>query len=213
MRAPTVVNVAREGLRKPTATNQQILVTGAIGAFAPQVLRWYTQPDLHVNRDPWGMAGYVGVMVLFLALAGYVTMLWGVRTLREAFLVGLAVPSIILGPGSDLASLAKPEKAHAQSHPAVGVIEIRAHSQDGKRVTRFRTIATDGSSSTYSTESGYLTLPAGRYRLSILAGGYETAEEDVTVAPRQHLPFNVTLHRLSPAQRVFQGAADAVRRY
>lgn len=224
MGASAIAADSRAGLRRPVLTRQEVLVTGAIGAFAPQILRWYNQADFTLEFDAWATAGHAGVVVLFLALAGYVTMLWGVRTLKEAFLVGLAVPSIILGPGGDLASLAAPARANAQvravpprtaadARPAVGTIEVFARAADGSAITRFRTVATDGHSRTYSADNGYLPLPAGRYRISVSAAGYEPIERRVVVAARQSAEINVTLHRLSPVQRIFNGAGRAVSRY
>jgi Carboxypeptidase regulatory-like domain len=223
MGAAAIATDSRTGLRRPVLTRHEVLVTGAIGAFAPQILRWYNQADFTLDFDAWAAVGHAGVVVLFLALAGYVTMLWGVRTLKEAFLVGLAVPSIILGPGGDLASLAAPRKADAQvravpsrtadARPPVGTIEVFVRAEDGSAITRFRTVATDGRSRTYSADNGYLPLPAGRYRLSVSAAGYEPDERRVVVAARQSAEINVTLHRLSPAQRIFNGAGRAVKGY
>lgn len=214
----------RSSLRRPSLSRPEVLLTGAVGAFAPQILRWYNQADVALEFDVWATVGHAGVVVLFLALAGYVTMLWGVRTLREAFLVGLAVPSIILGPGGDLAALAAPRKAsaqmrvvpapaHAVVRPAVGTLEVFVRGDDGTRITRFRAAVTDERSRTYASDTGYLPLPAGRYRLSVSAAGYEPMVRHVVVAARQNSEINVTLHRLSAAQRLFRGAGRAIGRY
>jgi len=214
---------SRAGLRKPALTRAEIVLAGAVGAFAPQILRWYAGSGFG-DLDPVVAAGHAVVVLLFLALAGYVTLLWGVRTLREAFLVGLAVPSIVLGPGGDLAALARPGGASAQmrvpparvatdARPAVGALDLRVRAEDGGDIERFSAVATDGRSRTYATESGYLPLPAGPYRLQVSAPGHETLERQVLVSPRQSTDVYVTLRRLSPAQRFLKGAAQAIDRY
>jgi hypothetical protein len=224
MGASTIATGTRTGLRKQSPlTRSEILLTGAVGAFAPQILRWYNQADLDMGFDVWAAAGHAAVVALFLTLAGYITMVWGVRTLKEAFFVGLAVPAIILGPGTDLAKLAQPASAAAQvrspasrvsavAHPALGAIDLRVRGDDGSAIPRFHTVASDGRARSYSAENGYLPLPAGRYRVVVSAAGYETAAQDVVVAPSQNAPVYVTLHRLSAAQRFLHGANRAVGR-
>ncbi len=66
----------------------QIFFTGAIGAFAPQILRWYSQ-GAEIPRDPMILAGQLVITLLFIGLVGYVALIWKVRDLKEAFFVGL----------------------------------------------------------------------------------------------------------------------------
>src|SRR5215471_12477499 len=95
-------------------TKWQVFLTGALGAFAPQILRWYSQSSFTIEADPVVLAGSIAITLLFLILAGFVTVIWEARSLKEAFLVGLAVPSIILSAGSDVRSLLKAKDAAAQ---------------------------------------------------------------------------------------------------
>ena len=222
MGTSTIVTGTRGGLRKSQVLSRRdILFTGAVGAFAPQILRWYTQADFGSDFDAWATAGHAGVVALFLGLAGYITMVWGVRTLKEAFFVGLAVPAIILGPGTDLAKLAQPGRADAQARQhisrdstptrfAVGAVALHVRADDGSAISHFRAVAIDGREQSYSAESGYLPLPAGRYRLSVSATGYETAERQVAVPANESTSVDITLQRLSPAQRFLRGANRAV---
>jgi len=222
MGASTIATGMRGGLRKSQVLSRRdILITGAVGAFAPQILRWYNQADFGSGFDAWATAGHAGVIVLFLGLAGYITMVWGVRTLKEAFFVGLAVPAIILGPGTDLAKLAQPGRADAQvsqhtsrgstqTRFAIGAVALRVRADDGSALSRFRAVAIDEHDRSYSADSRYLPLPAGHYRLLVSATGYETAERDVVVSANDSMSVDVTLHRLSAAQRFLRGANRAV---
>jgi hypothetical protein len=190
-----------------------VFFAGIVGAFAPQILRWYVQVDSSALKGPWDwveIAGRIAVSALFLVVAGYVATLWEVRSLREAFMIGLGVPSIILGPGADLAVLGKAQKAHAQTAYSVGVVEVRANSE-GTVVPDVQIVASrDGRR--HIGEGGRLTLTPGTYRLEIRARGYEVEERQVAVAAHNTIRLDVSLRRLSATQRFIKGASDAFRR-
>jgi PEGA domain len=191
----------------------EVFLAGIVGAFAPQILRWYVQVDSGTLKGPWDWvetAGRLAVSTLFLVVAGYIAMLWEARSLREAFMIGLGVPSIILGPGADLASLGKAQKAHAQTAYAVGVVEVRAISE-GIVVPNVQIVASrDGRR--HFAEGSRLTLTPGTYRIEIHARGYEREEREVTVAAHNTTRVEIALRRLSATERFFKGASDAVKR-
>jgi hypothetical protein len=182
----------------------QVFLTGAVGAFAPQILRWYSQ-GLEIKPDPWEIAGRAVVTLLFLALAGYVALLWDVRNLKEGFLVGLGVPSIILSAGSDLTSLAKVGQAWGQPLPATGTLVVQARSEQGDSIADFRVLATDDMARTYAAGRQGLLLPPGKYRVVVEAGGYHSVSRTLVVEPGRTTRLDVTLPALSAYERFFKG--------
>jgi len=187
----------------------QIFFTGTIGAFAPQILRWYSQ-GAEIPRDPMILAGQLVITILFIGLAGYVALIWKVRDLKEAFFVGLGVPAIILSSGSDLGSIIKPPQAVAEEVTAVGQLLVRARSEDGAAVTHGTISVSDprGLKGTYYSGSPNksLTLAAGTYDVVVQAEGFETeARKQVVIEPNKRAIIEVTLRKLSPGERFIQG--------
>jgi hypothetical protein len=164
-------------------------------------------------KGPWDwaeIAGRLVVSVLFLGVAGYLATLWEVRSLREAFMIGLGVPSIILGPGADLAALGRPQPARAQTAYSVGAVEVSATS-DGATIPHLQIEASrDGRR--YIGEGSRLTLTPGTYRLEIRASGYESEEREVTVTAHNTTRLDISLRPLSATQRFIKGAGDVFRR-
>ena len=192
---------------------REVFLTGIVGAFAPQILRWYVQADTGALRGSWDwleVTGRIAVIVLFLSVAGYVATLWDVKTLRQAFMVGLGVPSILLGPGADLAALSKVVKAHAQSTYASGAVEVRATS-NGEPVRPVELVAVGNGQHPIAGASP-LPLPPGNYQVAIQARGYETAERTVTVQANRTTQLDVSLRRLSSNERFLKGVTDAIKR-
>ncbi len=190
-------------------SKSQIFFTGAIGAFAPQILRWYSQ-GAEISKDPMILAGQLLITLLFIGLAGYVTLIWKVRDLKEAFFVGLGVPAIILSSGSDLGSIIKAPNAHAQEVSAVGHLLVRARSEDGTDLTRTSITVSDPRGAKEARYSGSpnksLTLAAGTYDVAVQAEGFEAQErKQVVVEPNKNTVIDVTLRRLSATERFFQG--------
>lgn len=186
-------------------TKMQIFWTGLGGAFAPQILRWYSQDtfDFANDLDPVKIAGRIFVTALFLALAGYVTVIWDPRTLKEAFWIGLAVPSIILSAGSDLNDIAKAPHADAQE---IATLSVQAKTETGNAISDITITATDQNGRVYSVPRNDLHLPPGPYTVVVEASGYEPEEMKLTIEPGQPMHRElVTLRRQSPVQRFFQG--------
>src|SRR5712691_1381752 len=112
----------------------QAFLTGALGAFAPQILRWYNQSSFKIESDLAVLAGYIIITLLFLILAGFVTVIWEARSLKEAFLVGLGVPAIILSAGPDVTSLLKIKGAGAQVITKEAHLVIAAQTEQGQDI-------------------------------------------------------------------------------
>lgn len=192
---------------------REVFLTGIVGAFAPQILRWYVQADSGGLTGSWDwleVTGRIAVIVLFLSVAGYVATLWDVKTLRQAFMVGLGVPSILLGPGADLAALGKVQRADAQAAYASGAVEVRVTS-NGEPVRPVELVAV-GSGQHHIAGTSPLPLPPGDYQIAIRARGYETAEREVSVQANRTTRLDVSLRRLSSNERFFKGVTDAIRR-
>jgi PEGA domain len=192
---------------------REVFLAGIVGAFAPQILRWYVQADSGGLRGSWDwleVTGRIAVIVLFLSVAGYVATLWDVRTLRQAFMVGLGVPSILLGPGADLAALGKVQKANAQAAYAAGAVEVRATSNGAP--VRLVELVTVGSGQHHIAGASPLSLPPGHYRIAIRARGYETTEREVSVQANRTTQLDVSLRRLSSSERFLKGASEAIQR-
>jgi len=190
-----------------------VFLTGIVGAFAPQILRWYVQADSGGLRGSWDwleVMGRIAVIVLFLSVAGYVATLWDAKTLRQAFMVGLGVPSILLGPGADLAALGKVQKANAQAAYAAGAVEVRATS-NGAPVRSVELVAV-GNGQHRIAGASPLSLPPGNYQIAIRARGYETAEREVSVQANSTTQLDVSLRPLSSNERFFKGVTDAIKR-
>jgi carboxypeptidase family protein len=192
---------------------REVFLAGIVGAFAPQALRWYVDVNSSALKGSWDwieIGGRLAVSALFLVIAGYVATLWEVRSLREAFMIGLGVPAIILGPGADLAALGKAQPAHGQTAYSVGVVEVRATSE-GTSVPNVQIEASrDGRR--HIADAGRLTLTPGTYRLEIRAPGYELETRQVTVTADNTTRVDISLRPLSAAQRFIKGASDAFRR-
>ncbi len=192
---------------------REVFLTGIVGAFAPQILRWYVQADSGGLRGSWDwleVMGRIAVIVLFLSVAGYVATLWDAKTLRQAFMVGLGVPSILLGPGADLAALGKVQKANAQAAYAAGAVEVRATS-NGAPVRSVELVAV-GNGQHRIAGASPLSLPPGNYQIAIRARGYETAEREVSVQANSTTQLDVSLRPLSSNERFFKGVTDAIKR-
>ena len=185
---------------------KQIFFTGIAGAFAPQILRWYSQASVDLDNDPVQLAGRMFITLLFLGLAGYITLLWDVRSLKEAFFIGLGVPSIILSAGSDLGSLAKPAPAHAQVITDNAYLVVSARNEKGEEIASIRVMATDEQGKViYLGRKGEALLPAGRYTIAVSASGYEVETMTVTLAAKQTAKLDVKLKEKSFAERFMQG--------
>lgn len=185
---------------------KQIFLTGVAGAFAPQILRWYSQASVDLDNDPVQLAGRVFITSLFLGLAGYITLLWDVRSLKEAFFIGLGVPSIILSAGSDLGSLAKPGQAHAQVITDNAYLAVSAKNDKGENIAPLRVMATDEQGKViYLGRKGEALLPAGRYAITVSSSGYETETRNISLAAKQTVKLEVTLKEKSLADRFIQG--------
>ena len=192
---------------------REVFLTGIVGAFAPQILRWYVQVDAGGLKGSWDwieVTGRIAVIVLFLSVAGYVATLWDVKTLRQAFMVGLGVPSILLGPGADLAALGRVQQATAQAAYASGVVEVRATS-NGSPVRPVYLVAV-GNGQHRIAGASPLPLPPGNYYVEIRARGYETAQREVRVQTNRTTQLSVSLRRLSSNERFLKGVTDAIRR-
>lgn len=185
---------------------KQVFFTGVAGAFAPQILRWYSQASVDLDNDPVQLAGRIFITLLFLGLAGYITVLWDVRNLKEAFFIGLGVPSIILSAGSDLGSLAKPAPAQAQIVTENAYLVVSAKNEKGENIAPIRVMATDEQGKViYLGRKGDALLPAGRYTIAVSAGGYEVETRHVSLAAKQTVKLDVTLKEKSLADRFIQG--------
>jgi hypothetical protein len=185
---------------------KQIFLTGVAGAFAPQILRWYSQASVDLDNDPVQLAGRAFITVLFLGLAGYITVLWDVRNLKEAFFIGLGVPSIILSAGSDLGSLAKPAPAQAQVITENAYLVVSAKNDKGENIAPIRVTATDEQGKViYLGRKGEALLPAGRYTIAVSASGYEVEINNISLAAKQTAKLEVTLKEKSLADRFIQG--------
>jgi len=192
---------------------REVFLTGIVGAFAPQILRWYVQADSGGLKGPWDwleVTGRIAVIVLFLSVAGYVSTLWDVKTLRQAFMVGLGVPSILLGPGADLAALGRVKMANAQASYTSGAVEVRATS-NGAPVRPVELVAV-GNGQHHIAGTSPLPLPPGNYQIAIRARGYETAEREVSVQANRTTQLDVSLRRLSSNERFLKGVKDAIKR-
>jgi PEGA domain len=192
---------------------REVFLTGIVGAFAPQILRWYVQADSGGLRGSWDwfeVSGRIAVIVLFLTVAGYVATLWDVKTLRQAFMVGLGVPSILLGPGADLAALGKVQRANAQAAYAAGAVEVRATS-NGAPVRSVELVAV-GNGQQRIAGASPLPLPPGNYQIAIRARGYETAEREVSVQANRTTQLDVSLRPLSSSERFLKGVTDTIKR-
>jgi hypothetical protein len=185
---------------------KRIFLTGVAGAFAPQILRWYSQASVDLDNDPVQLAGRAFITLLFLGLAGYITVLWDVRNLKEAFFIGLGVPSIILSAGSDLGSLAKPAPAQAQIVTENAYLVVSARNDKGENIAPIRVMATDEQGKViYLGRKGDALLPAGRYTIAVSASGYEVETKHVSLAAKQTVKLDVTLKEKSLADRFIQG--------
>lgn len=185
---------------------KQVFLTGVAGAFAPQILRWYSQASVDLDNDPVQFAGRAFITLLFLGLAGYITVLWDVRNLREAFFIGLGVPSIILSAGSDLGSLAKPAPVHAEIVTDNAYLVVSARNDKGEPITPIRVTATDAQGKVvYLGRKGEALLPPGRYAIAVSASGYEVETKQVSLAAKQTVKLDVTLKEKSVADRFIQG--------
>lgn len=195
-------------------TKRKVFWTGALGAFAPQILRWYSQVTdatvtIDLTNEAWRIAARVLVTALFLAVAGYVALIWDVRNLKEAFLVGLGIPSIILTAGSDLPSVIKALPASAQQ---VGTLSLRAKTESGEIIPQIRVTATDQMGRSHSSDQGESVLPPGAYTVVVQASGFEPVELRVTLEPGRTSRHEVTMRRKSPAQQFFEGIQEPFKR-
>jgi hypothetical protein len=195
----------------------EVFLAGAVGALAPQILRWYTQWDGHGGMpDPLIAAGRAAVTLAFVALAGYVAMVWDVRNLKEGFLVGVGVPAVILGSGSDLASLAKVPAASAQTlrvaAPArdhgIARLIVHAVGEDGRQIPGVLLIATADTDQSRVSGPNPLVLRPGHYSLVIQARGYETEDRVIRLSPEETLQLTVHLRPLSAANRFIRGVRE-----
>ncbi len=188
--------------------NWQIFLTGVTGAFAPQVLRWYSQPPSEIVEtinDPVQLACYMAVTVLFLGVAGYVTMLWKVRSLKEAFFVGLAVPSIILSAGTDVASITPIREAGAQMIASTVNLVVNTRTEEGTDISGVKIVAINQTSArTYSGGKEGLALPPGRYTVSIEANGYKTERREIMI-DQKSVSIDVTMRPKSLRGRILNG--------
>ena len=181
-------------------------LTGALGAFAPQILRWYSQSSFTIEVDPVQLAGSITITLLFLILAGFVTVIWEARSLKEAFLVGLGVPSIILSAGPDVTSLLKAKGVHAQVITTEAHLVVAAKTAPGQDIAAITVTATDEAGKiVYFGSKSEALLPPGRYTISVSASGYESETKSVALASQQTVRLNVTLRRKSFVDRFIQG--------
>lgn len=197
-----------------THTRTQIFWTGSIGAISPQILRWYSQVaegtvTFDLSGEGWKFAARLLVTILFVALAGYVTLIWKVRNLKEAFLVGLAIPSIILSAGTDLRSVIEPRGAYSQD---VATLKVEARTKDGDALKKVRIIAIDRARHTYSVGSDELFLPPGNYVITVKASGFESQEFAISLDPGQKLQHRVVLLRESPAKQFLKGIYEPFKK-
>lgn len=184
----------------------QAFVTGAVGAFAPQVLRWYVQSSFVIEYDPVQLVGHILITLLFLLLAGFVTMIWEVRNLKEAFVVGLGVPSIILSAGADVTSLLKAKGAHAQVITQAAHLVVSAKTALGDEIADLKVTATDEAGKViYIGSKREALLPHGTYTITVSASSYESETRNITLAPQQTFRLDVTLRQKSLVDRFIQG--------
>lgn len=204
----------RERGKRLKLRKQEVFLAGAVGAFAPQLLRWYAQWDGRDGMpDPLLVAGRLVLTLAFVALAGYVAMVWDVRNLKEGFLVGVAVPAVILGSGSDLASLAKVAPASAQTvreaAPArtdrAAHLIVHASGEDGQQIQGVFLVAIAEADQTRVSSPNSLVLRPGRYSVVVRARGYESEGQVVQVGPDETVTLSVTLRPLSAASRLLKG--------
>lgn len=217
MPAHSAVSMVRTNEAAQRFRKSEVFLAGAIGALAPQILRWYTQWDGHGGvPDPLIAAGRAAVTLAFVALAGYVAMVWDVRSLKEGFLVGVGVPAVILGSGSDLASLAKASPASAQTlrvaapsrDHGVARLIVQAVGDDGRQIPDVLLTATSDGDQNRVSGPRPLILRPGRYNLVIQARGYETEDRVIRLSPEQTLQFPVHLRPLSAKNRFLQGVRE-----
>jgi hypothetical protein len=70
---------------------------GVLGAALPEVLRFYNlaqRGQVSNDQDAWQIVVYVVASIVYLAVAGFVTVAWAPRNRKEAIWVGASVPLI-----------------------------------------------------------------------------------------------------------------------
>ena len=167
--------------KKGSPSRRGIFIAAAIGGFAPQILRWYSQGGIHLPGQTLAqILGWSVAAILFILLAGYIAAyVWGETDLRKAFFIGIGVPSIILSGGTDLIKSFTPGKAYPQSREALpGTVLMTEVKGQGGNILPQATVTIRKSSGTYEAQSssnpGRFDLQPGTYSIVAESPGYQS---------------------------------------
>ena len=193
-----------------------------MGNVSPILLKWWAQARaeeaITLPGDSWAtFFGWFVATVLFAVAAAFaVVEVWKEKTPQRAFFLGLALPYLLWGAVTDVATGVRVRPARAQTEkmqlkfaqlPPLKV-EVRAADNDAE-VSAVTQIMTEGDSAVIATSNtGIFALPPGRYRVIVSAPGYNIDRTTIDHSEPQVVPVKLT--RLTKWGQFLNGAKFAV---